>query len=66
MWIQDVRTLHRGTPNHTPDPRPELVVCYCREWYAIARNVEMPTAQYEGLSDRGKQLLKRYRKVDWD
>ena len=66
MWIQDVRTLHRGTPNHTPDPRPELVVCYCRDWYAIARNVEMPTAQYEGLSDRGKQLLKRYHKVDWD
>ena len=66
MWIQDVRTLHRGTPNSTPDPRPELVVCYCRDWYAIARNVEMPQAAYEALSAKGQQLLSRYRKVEWD
>ena len=66
MWVQDVRTLHRGTPNRTPDPRPELVVCYCRDWFAIAQNVEMPQASYESLSEKGQQLLKRYRKVDWD
>ena len=66
MWIQDVRTLHRGTPNRTPDPRPELVVCYCRDWYAIAHNIEMPQASYESLSEKGQQLLKRYQKVNWD
>ena len=37
MWVQDPRTLHRGTPNRTQDPRPELVVCYCRDWFAIAQ-----------------------------
>ena len=66
MWVQDVRTLHRGTPNRTPDPRPELVVCYCRDWFAIAQNIEMPQASYESLSEKGQQLLKRYRKVEWD
>ena len=66
MWIQDVRTLHRGTPNNTPDPRPELVLCYCRNWYSIEQNIEMPQATYEALSARGQQLLKRYDKVEWN
>ena len=65
MWIQDVRTLHRGTPNRSPDPRPELVVCYCRDWYAIQQNVEMPQADYESLSEKGRQMLRRYDKVEW-
>lgn len=28
FWVQDPRTLHRGTPNTSNGPRPELVICY--------------------------------------
>ena len=66
MWVQDVRTLHRGTPNRSDDPRPELVVCYCRDWFAIRQTIEMPQAAYEALSELGKQLLKRCRIVEWN
>ena len=59
MWVQEVRTLHRGTPNRSPGPRPELCLCYCRDWYAISQNVEMPQASYDALSARGKRLLLR-------
>ena len=65
MWVQDVRTLHRGTPNSSAAPRPELVVCYCRSWYSIRQYVEMPQTAYEALSERGKKLLSRYSPVDW-
>ena len=65
MWIQDPRTLHRGTPNRSPDPRPELVVCYCRDWYTIPQNVEMPQATYESLSEKGRHMLRRYDRVEW-
>ena len=65
MWVQDVRTLHRGTPNSSAAPRPELVVCYCRSWYSIRQYVEMPQIAYEALSERGKKLLSRYSPVDW-
>ena len=65
MWVQDVRMLHRGTPNRSDNVRPEMVVCYCRSWFSIAQNVEMPTADYEALTERGKKLLHRRRPVDW-
>ena len=29
LWVQDPRALHRGTPNRSHGPRPELVICYC-------------------------------------
>lgn len=66
MWIQDVRMLHRGTPNRSERPRPELVVCYCRSWYSIGTRIEMPRTTYETLSERGKELLGGARRVDWD
>jgi hypothetical protein len=65
MWVQDVRTLHRGTPNPSDQPRPELVVCYCRSWFAIGHYVEMPQAAYDALSERGKKLLSRRHIVEW-
>ncbi len=65
MWVQDVRTLHRGTPNPSDQPRPELVVCYCRSWFAIQQYVEMPQAAYDALSERGKKLLSRRHIVEW-
>ena len=66
MWVQDIRTLHRGTPNRSTRPRPELCLCFCRDWYAISHNVAMPQASYDALSERGKRLLQRCRIVEWD
>ena len=59
MWVQDVRTLHRGTPNHSDLPRPELVVCYCRSWFSIGHQIELTQADYDVLSERDKALLSR-------
>ena len=66
MWVQDIRTLHRGTPNTSTAPRPELCLCFCRNWFAITQNIEMPQASYDALSERGKKLLQRCRIVDWE
>ena len=59
FWVQDPRTLHRGTPNRSRGPRPELVICYSRSWYRIPRPVEIHRESFERLTDRGKQLFTR-------
>ena len=61
LWIQDPRALHRGTPNRSDYPRPELVICYSRPWYSIPRDLELTPAEFARLSDRGKKLLSRAR-----
>ncbi len=66
MWVQDVRMLHRGTPNRSDSVRQEMVVCYCRSWFSIAQNVEMPCSSYDALSERSKKMLHRRRPVSWD
>lgn len=32
VLIRDVRHIHRGTPNHTDQPRPMVVLGYSRRW----------------------------------
>ncbi len=61
LWIQDPRPLHRGTPNRSDHPRPELVICYSRPWYSQRRHIEMTRAEFDKLSERGKQMLARCR-----
>jgi hypothetical protein len=61
LWIQDPRTLHRGTPNRSDYPRPELVIAYYKSWYNTGRYIEMTQAEYDRLSERGKTLLKTCR-----
>ena len=34
----DYRTLHRGTANRSPEPRPLLMHVYGREWWSDAVN----------------------------
>ena len=65
MWIQDVRTLHRGTPNTSVEPRPEIVVCYGRPWIAIGQDVKVPPQIHEGFSERAKKLFDRCQIVDY-
>ena len=54
VWIQDVRMLHRGTPNRSQAPRPEIVVCYGLHWLSIGQRLSVPPSVYEGLTDRAK------------
>ena len=57
FWIQDVRPIHRGTPNRSDHARPELVMCYCLPWYNERRHVELRQQDFDRLSERGKQML---------
>ena len=54
VWIQDPRTLHRGTPNTSTEARPGIVVCYGLSWIGITQLVQVLPETYEGLSKRGK------------
>ena len=59
LWVQDPRTLHRGTPNRADHPRPELVICYSLPWFAMRKPIEMTQAEYDKLSERGREMLSR-------
>lgn len=65
-WVQDIRTLHRGTANSSKAVRPELVINYTRDWWSIGNRINganrVPSMTYEdydalNLSERGLQLL---------
>jgi ectoine hydroxylase-related dioxygenase (phytanoyl-CoA dioxygenase family) len=58
VWMQDPRTIHRGTPNTADHPRPELCVCYCLPWLKLRSPVEIHKECFEQLTERGKQLFK--------
>lgn len=59
VMIRDVRGLHRGTPNKTSEPRPMVVIGYSRKWlFRPEVNIQIPRAQYNRLSERGKKLLR--------
>jgi len=66
MWVQDIRTLHRGTSNLSDAPRPEIVVCYCQPWFAIRQTIQISTADFNALSPRGKKLMARWKPADAD
>ena len=61
LWVQDPRALHRGTPNRSPAPRPELVICYSRTWAAglARRPISIGAREYQCLSERGRRLFQR-------
>ena len=65
MWIQDPRTLHRGTPNTSEGPRPEIVVCYALSWISIGGAVKVPPETHDGLSDRALKLFEFCNVVDY-
>lgn len=61
LWVQDPRALHRGTPNRSGAPRPELVICYSLRWAAplMTRPVWVGAREFEALSERGRKLFER-------
>src|SRR5687768_13028701 len=57
VMIRDVRGLHRGTPNHTDEPRPMIVIGYSRRWlFRPEVSIQIPRAMFDNLSDRARQL----------
>lgn len=59
VMIRDVRGLHRGTPNKTSQARPMAVIGYSRKWlFRPEVQIQIPRAQFEKLSERGKHLLR--------
>ena len=60
MWVQDPRALHRGTPNTSGAARPELVICYTRNfWQATRRPLDISPREWKDLqpSARGLKML---------
>jgi ectoine hydroxylase-related dioxygenase (phytanoyl-CoA dioxygenase family) len=63
VLIRDVRTLHRGTPNKTNEPRPMVVIGYSRSWLNRPEvSIEIPRNEFEQLSEFSKNML-RYNPV---
>ena len=57
--IRDVRHIHRGTPNHTDEPRPMVVVGYSRKWlYRPEVSIQIPKQEWETLSPRSRHMLR--------
>jgi hypothetical protein len=66
--ISDPRTVHRGTPNHTDEPRPFAVIVHNRGYYLqeghkrLEANEDTPFLResfYQTLSEREQKLLRR-------
>ena len=59
VMIRDVRTLHRGTPNKTEEPRPMVVIGYSRSWLNRPEvSITIPRAEHENLSEFAKNMLR--------
>lgn len=65
VMIRDVRALHRGTPNHTDEPRVMVVVGYNRAQHLRPQlKIVIPEVEYAKLSERAKRLVRVNPRVD--
>ncbi len=62
--VRDMRTWHRGTPNHSNHNRTNLAFVYSKAWYGLNANIQIPQDTYDSLSDRGKRLF-RFEKIGY-
>jgi ectoine hydroxylase-related dioxygenase (phytanoyl-CoA dioxygenase family) len=61
ILIRDPRMWHRGTPNNSNEWRPLMALYYNRPWFnrdGVSPKVGIPQETYDGLSDKGKQLMR--------
>lgn len=60
VLIRHPWTLHRGTPNQTPAPRPLVTIRYVRRWYADdSREVNpIPESVWQSLSVEQRSVLR--------
>ena len=64
LWIQDPRTLHRGTPNRSDHPRPELVICYSLPWFGQRALINITQEEFDKFSGRGRKMLANCRVIN--
>lgn len=63
LLIRDARLWHRGTPNRSGAPRPNLALVYTRSWLKLQRpQIEIPRATYDGLSEWARKVF-RFAKI---
>lgn len=59
LLIRDVRAIHRGTPNRSPQPRPMVVLGYSRRWLLRPEvSIQVPRATLEQLSPAARHMLR--------
>jgi hypothetical protein len=65
LMLRDLRMWHRGTPNRSACPRPQLALVYTRPWYRFELDgPQLTRADYESLSERGRRLLRQVARSD--
>jgi len=63
ILIRDMRTLHRGTPNKSNQPRPNMALVYGLGHGTVGGGeICIPQETYDNLSERAKKLL-RFEKI---
>jgi hypothetical protein len=59
VLIRDVRAIHRGTPNRSPEPRPMVVLGYSRRWLLRPEvSIQVPRATFDRLSPAARHMLR--------
>ncbi len=65
IMIRDDRMWHRGTPNRSDQPRPNIAMIYAPADRAPRNgSIQIPQETYHQLSERAKKLL-RYEKIGY-
>ncbi|MFD1677923.1 phytanoyl-CoA dioxygenase family protein [Alicyclobacillus fodiniaquatilis] len=60
ILIRDARMWHRGTINHSSEPRPNIALMFSAR--RQTENIQIPQETYDNLSNRAKHLL-RFQKI---
>ncbi|GIX07265.1 MAG: hypothetical protein KatS3mg115_1668 [Candidatus Poribacteria bacterium] len=59
LLIRDIRMWHRGTPNRSDAPRPNMAMIYARHWLRTHYPpIGIPRETYERLSPRAQRLFR--------
>ncbi len=59
LLIRDIRMWHRGTPNRSDAPRPNMAMIHARHWLRTSYPpIGIPQETYDGLSEDGQRLYR--------
>lgn len=60
ILLRDGRMWHRGVPNTSNAPRPNIALVYNRSWiYGGKGRIGIPQATYDALSERAKRIFRQ-------
>jgi ectoine hydroxylase-related dioxygenase (phytanoyl-CoA dioxygenase family) len=57
--IRDMRTWHRGTPNRSNTPRPNMAIVYSTANSSVKGNIPIPQETYDALPEKAQRLLRK-------